>query len=146
MKLLIIICLVASIEFTEFNKGHYRIKLKEFDITLVPENCKDSILKIDQFNNRFFKIQLKDCKGALSLQCFNLTDSVLQQEGSYISSLELLSSYTHSVNATTGKTEVVVSKYYQPLKDGIWHYYDSSGIKIETYDKGILIVPFNAGN
>lgn len=139
VKLLIVILLITSMAFVGTQKGHYRIKLKEYDITLIPNNCKDSILKIDQLNNRFFKIFLKDCKGALKLECYRLADSLLQEEGSYISSLALLSSYTNSVNPTTGETKVAVSKYYQPLRNGVWRYYDYSGIRTETYKRGVVV-------
>ena len=140
VKLLIILSLIASFIISAVERGQHRIKVKEYDLTLIPESCKDSILEKDELNNRFFKIFLKDCKGAMRLECYNLADSTLKEKGEYISSLALLSSYTHSVNGTTGEARIVVSKYYQPLRDGVWRYYDSSEIRTETYKKGILIL------
>ncbi|MBW7943714.1 MAG: hypothetical protein H3C64_15360 [Candidatus Kuenenia stuttgartiensis] len=141
MKILTILLLVILSISGEVQNGKYRIKVEEYDLTLIPKSCRDSIFKKDEQNNLFFKIFLKDCKGAMKLECYNLSDSTLKEKGEYTSSLALLSSYISSVNGTTGETKILVSKYYQPLRDGIWEFYDSAGIKSKIYKRGILVVP-----
>lgn len=128
--------------FTKNEKGNFRIKLIEYDLTFVPDKCKGMITKVDKKKSRYYKLYLKDCKGTMLFESFDLQDSTLKERGSYIASLDLLKSYIYAINATTGKSEVKVSKYYQPLKDGTWYFYGDEGNKIkakEIYKRGVLI-------
>jgi hypothetical protein len=138
---LLVFCSVLFSSFQHQEQGHYRIKIEEYKLVIVPDSCKQNITETDEPNNRYFKLQLKSCKGAMHLECYNLKDSTLREKGTYISSLDLLKSYEKVYNLTKHKTEVIVSKYYQPLRDGNWYYYDSAGniIKKEVYNKGVLI-------
>ena len=74
------------------------------------------------------------------LECYNLRDSTLRERGNYIASLDLLRSYNNVYNLTKHTSKIVVGKYYQPLRDGTWNYYDTIGniIKSEIYIKGVL--------
>jgi hypothetical protein len=139
--LLVILGPVLFCSFQLPELGHYRIKVDEYKITIVPDSCKQTITEVDKKNNRYFKLYLKNCKGAMLLECYNLRDSTLKEKGTYMASLDLLKSYVNVYNLTKHTTQIVVAKYYQPLRDGSWNYYDSVGniIKNEVYKQGVLI-------
>jgi hypothetical protein len=64
----------------------------------------------------------------------------IRKKGQYIESLALLSEYDF-VRRFTGNLEIIVRKFYKPLRDGEWLYYDELGeiyLK-EKYIRGILI-------
>lgn len=134
--LFVSILLLSYIPF----KGNYRIKIKEYNIVIVPDSCKQIIIVVDKKAEAYFKLYLKNCMGAMTFERFSLKDSTLLEKGNYISSLALLSSYETSYSVTKETSKIVVSKYYQPLKHGVWNFYDHKGniIKKEKYDIGIL--------
>jgi hypothetical protein len=85
--------------YTSFKEpeGKYRIRLSEYDLVFVPDNCNAIVSRVDKKNNRYFKLYLRDCKGAMLLECFNLKNSTLKEKGNYMPSLDLLSSYVYAV-------------------------------------------------
>jgi hypothetical protein len=137
-----IICLIVLLCFGDYTlqKKRYRIKLVEYNFMFVPQKrCTDSIKEILP-DGRLLKIKLFDCKGKLSLECYN-SRLVLLEEGEYVNSLDLLKSYYYVVDAERRATGIGVSEFYQPLRDGVWRFYNDSG-KITwnvIYKNGVLI-------
>ena len=121
-----------------YGTGRYRIELPEYKLTIVPDSCNQVITKKDQQNHKYYIINLKSCQGKMSLECYNSQDSALLEKGNYIASLDLLKSYGNGLDIATGRTTIQVIKYYQPLKDGIWYYYNSNGVTKKIYKCGIL--------
>ena len=79
--------------------------------------------------------------GRLHFKIYSDNDSkTLKVSGHYVESLALLSNYV-LVRRLGGKLEIKVRKFYQPLRDDEWLYYNESGdiyLK-ERYHSGILI-------
>ena len=118
----------------------YRIKLAEYNYTFIPQGrCSDTLVGNIE-GSKFIKIFLFDCKGKMNVECFN-KDSILLEKGSYINSLDLLKSYYYASDASRSKTTVKIISYYQPLRDGIWYFYDEKGKLVlnKMYEKGIAI-------
>ena len=135
--------LVSLLVFQNQNYGleKYRIKLIEYNYTFIPQaKCRDTLYgNID--HNNFLKIYLNNCKGNCDVECYN-KDSVIVEKGSYINSLDLLKSYYYALDASqTSKTEIKVISYYQPLRNGVWYFYNDSGRLFlnKIYNNGILI-------
>ena len=72
------------------------------------------------------------------LECYDSRDSVLLEKGNYIASLDLLKSYSNGLDIATGRISIEVIKYYQPLKDGIWYYFNNESVIKKIYKRGIL--------
>jgi hypothetical protein len=82
---------------------------------------------------------LYDCKGAMRLKLMNRKGKV-KEEGEFINSLDTLKEYTTLLDSL-GIGKIIISQYFEPLKQGEWKYYDvKTGklIKKETYTSGIL--------
>jgi hypothetical protein len=63
----------------------------------------------------------------------------IMMKGHYIESIALLSDYVY-VRKLNGKLALQVRKFYQPIRNGFWYYFDESG-KVylkEKYIEGIL--------
>ncbi|HET9825989.1 MAG TPA: hypothetical protein VFP87_11675, partial [Chitinophagaceae bacterium] len=71
----------------------------------------------------------------------------LTVKGQYSESIALLSEYV-ATRKLNGKGEIKVRKFYQPLRDGLWYYYDESGKAYlkQKYLKGILIEEYSSKN
>jgi hypothetical protein len=116
-----------------------RIKLAEYNYTFIPQHkCRDTFFtKIE--GNRFLKIYLFSCKGQMNVECYN-EDSVIIEKGSYENSLDLLKNYYFANNATEHKTKIKVANYYQPLRNGIWYFYNEGKLVFKRiYDGGIVV-------
>ncbi len=122
--------------FSQKNIGFY---LQEYDIKIYPKklNCSDT-LTAELKNKIILKLYVKDCMGAMKVICFK--GEVKISEGEYCNSLDSLKKYVLNLKAHGGEKEISVSTYFQPLRDGLWIYYNNAGrIKYsEYYKKGIL--------
>jgi antitoxin component YwqK of YwqJK toxin-antitoxin module len=114
------------------------INLEDFGVIF--QNAPDTVIESFYGNGDFSKCYLKDCRGAMYY--FEYDDSVLVKEGNYINSPDTFKScrYVTDFSNPDGGVFAVVDPYFQPLKDGVWKYYDSTGavIKQETWNSGIL--------
>ncbi len=140
MKVSFIIILgLICLSFSFFEKEKYRIKIADYGYTFIPQQVNATIWgRLD--DTRLLKIYVKSYRGEMHIKCFS-KDSVLIEQGNYINSLELLVSYKYVIDGTTLKQRISVVKYYQPLRNGVWDFYNSSGIIFlkKKYDAGILI-------
>jgi hypothetical protein len=123
-------------------------------LSYAQEYCKIPI-QIDVINesHRFFqgrfnevvghyqiKGTLETCKGRMSIEVF-VEDSILFCKGGYLESLDTLKAYTQSFYLDEDKTVIEVFKYFEPLKEGDWYFYDGKGnfLRREEYKRGIKI-------
>src|SRR5687767_4666537 len=98
------------------------IYIREHKITITPKTCNEErIIKFP--DSSYIKINLVSCWGKLSLQNFD-KKGVLLAEGYYCESLDTLKEYVtvHSLDFSDEK--MIVYKYFEPLKDGIWTFYN----------------------
>lgn len=92
-------------------------------------------------DTKYFLCYLKDCRGAMDFEAYENGKKMI--EGRYINSIDTLK---HCVIVNDGHNPdqpmvVKVEEYFEPLKDGVWKYYNNQGklVKEETWSKGILI-------
>lgn len=142
---LMIVVGLFCISYSFPEKEKYRIKIIDYGYTFIPQKINSTIWgRLD--DKRLLKIKVKDYKGEMHLECFS-KDSVLIEQGNYINSLELLVSYKYIVDGTSLRQRIGVVKYYEPLRNGVWNFYDSSGIIVlkKKYKEGILIDSISSG-
>ncbi|MEO8772124.1 MAG: hypothetical protein ABI402_18640 [Ferruginibacter sp.] len=115
------------------------IYLQEYGYTFTPQQskCTDTIER-KLLDGRSLRIVLFDCMGKMYIECYKGKRKI--EEGGYIASLDLLKKYIFLMNGNTGKKDVRVREYFQPLRSGKWLFYDSHGHikKKELYKTGIL--------
>lgn len=139
----IILMLVLMILLTSFqiDKKIRRIILKEYEKNggiILPTKLKNENINCELFDGSFLTIQLQDYRGQMVIKHYS-KDAILLEEGGYINSLDLLRIYNTSVEMTTGKKEISVIEYYQPLREGMWHFYQKGRIKKTLlYKRGLV--------
>ncbi len=84
----------------------------------------------------YIKIYLHSCLGDMDFKVFE-NNSILV-EGTYIYSGDTLENYFNIIDPNTLEEKVKKEKYFSPLKNGIWKYYNSKGaiIREEKWEKG----------
>jgi antitoxin component YwqK of YwqJK toxin-antitoxin module len=142
-RCLFVFCLLIFVgwSYGQRNKHIYKIWIKEFGVYMVPDSCVGHYVKKNpNEKTKFYKIYLKDCKGAMDIECYSSKDSSLLEKGSYVNSLGVLCTYVNEIGSSL-KMHIGLQYYYQPLKNGHWFTYDSKGnvIKEELYENGILV-------
>lgn len=122
---------------SSYAQSAYPIYIKEYDLYLYPDKGCQISYEIKKNDSVLIKIDLKSCKGELNLKLYN--HSILIEEGNYVSSLALLSKYKIGRVSSRKKMhdEMIVEKFYQPLRHGIWRFYKGIITK-EIYKVGIL--------
>ena len=131
--------MTIAFSFKKIDKKH-RIHLVEYDCVFTPQkNCIEDF-EVVIGSSKKLSIQLLDCKGRMSVRCYN-SNNVKIEEGNYINSLDLLKKYSNVVDISTKKTRIKIYSYYQPLRTGEWLFYDNNGVLItkKVYEKGILV-------
>lgn len=117
----------------------YPIYIKEYDLYLYPDKGCKRMYEIKKGDTLVFNINLNNCKGELHLKLFNNKNHLIE-EGNYVTSLALLSAY--KIGRVSGRNkmydEIMVQKYYQPLRHGKWSFYQRIKNQ-EIYNKGILL-------
>lgn len=100
----------------------------------------DTVKKVIS-EEEYYMCYMQDCRGAMKFEAYSRGVRVI--EGNYVNSLDTLK---HCVIVDDGhspdQSQVVkVETYFQPLKDGVWKYYNEQGklIKEEAWSKGILL-------
>jgi hypothetical protein len=122
------------------NQKKISIYIEEYNYFFTPQkiNCLDTLVdKLD--DGRTLRIFIYDCKGKMHLECFKGHQKI--EEGDYINSLDLLKKYSRAVNAISGRREIIVREYYQPLRSGEWFFYNKNNGKLvdkKRYVQGIL--------
>ena len=74
----------------------------------------------------YIKIFLYDCKGNMVINFFH-SDSILYCSGNYKNSLDTLSHYVYDIDPLTGCAIPSVYKYFKPIKDDLWFYFNKKG-------------------
>lgn len=114
------------------------IYLKEYKTYITPTKCKDSIVQYIK-DSSFVKINLLNCEGKMNIKEFDRNGTLLVI-GQYRTSLDTLKEYVDVFNIFGDITAIKVNKYFQPLRDGIWTFYENGIIKRkERYRQGLLI-------
>lgn len=83
------------------------------------------------------KIYLYDCKGKMYLKLYK--NNVLISEGNYANSLDTLKEYVYDIDPFTGSCYLLVSSYFEPLKQGYWKFYDKNGRYLKKVYHKILL-------
>jgi antitoxin component YwqK of YwqJK toxin-antitoxin module len=138
----IIVCLCVVLLMSGFsNGGIRRIIIKEYPgATILPTQKGNEVIYQDLYDGRFIKVNLCDYRGKMHLQCYS-KDSVLLEEGNYINSLALLRKQVAAVVSQRSENRVFIVEYYEPLRNGKWLFYDSTGRLVDSsfYKSGIKI-------
>ena len=115
----------------------YPIYIKEYDVYLYPDKgCyKNYTLKVN--DSTILKINLSSCKGSMMVERYD--KELLVEKGKYINSLALLKSYSYGQVSGRKKSfsEIIVSEYYQPLRDSVWLFYNHGGVTRKIYNRGV---------
>ena len=83
---------------------------------------------------------LEDSRGAMSVKTYT-TNHVLIREGRYVNSIDTFKSCVVVEDPyNPGTRQVIVERYFHPLKNGLWRYYNVKGkvIREERWSQGIL--------
>jgi hypothetical protein len=118
-----------------------RIIIKEYPGgTVLPTKSRNEILFAELFDGRYIKTKIYDYRGKMYLWCYS-KDSVLLEKGGYINSLALLRTQAVGWGLAGTKNQVIVIEYYEPLRNGKWFFYDSTGQLNDScfYSKGIKL-------
>lgn len=111
----------------------------EHPFTVITVDTLEDISKIHIGEGTLLSVYFSDLKGACK---FEIRDplNVLLIRGEYENALMPFRHYTLVVNVDTGEESMEVKEHYEPLKSGVWEYYDEKGILLETeyYNRGIL--------
>jgi hypothetical protein len=114
------------------------IYLSDYKINITPKKCNDK-RSIYLTDSSLLKIDLLNCKGKMNIQQFGKT-GILLLSGQYCASLDTLKQYVQVLNLSLELVKIKVRKFFEPLKDGTWIYYQNGQIdRKEKYNKGILI-------
>ena len=128
---------ILTVKFS-YSQAVYPIYIKEYDLYVYPDKGCKVLYEFQRNDSILIKIELKSCKGELNLKLFN--NGILIEEGNYVNSLALLSNYKIGRISSRKKMhdEIIVEKFYQPLRHGIWRFYREI-TKQEIYEFGILL-------
>lgn len=103
-------------------------------------SCPDTIKHV-MSDTQYYLCYMRDCRGEMKFEAYSNDHVIIQ--GEYVNSLDTLK---HCVVVDDGHDPdqpmvVKVEQYFEPLKDGVWKYYDDQGnlVKKEIWERGILI-------
>jgi len=137
-KIFIILLIIQSIAYGQKKFcSNRKILLSDYKVSFTPRQLNfSSIINLDK--GFFIVIKLKNYRGEMEVEYFN-PDSLLLVRGQYCSSLGLLKKYSNITNISPPyNEEVIIEKYFLPLKHGLWTYFDKGEIlNIERWNKGI---------
>lgn len=95
---------------------------------------------ISDDREKFIVKQICDCDGKMRLWEYTISDSTLLFEGSYVNGRDSTITF-YWANFEEPFNDIPDTMTYSiPLRDGVWKYYDKSGVlvKTENYQKGVL--------
>lgn len=125
--------LIANIGYAQTD-----IFLSDFKEYITPVKCKDSITHFLK-DSSFLKLEIYNCMGEMKIKQFNRTGEILIT-GQYIASLDTLKEYLAVYNLGDVIGRIEVHNFFQPLKDGVWVYYQNGKeMRKEKYKQGMLI-------
>jgi len=139
MNIISVICLCLFIDsaFAQSKKCNLPILIDEYGIykNFTKLNVK---IKEDITEDSYMEVVLYDCMGAMQLKGYK--NNLVVVEGNYINSLDTLKACLKVLDPIELKESIIIQKYFQPLKNGTWKYYDLQGklIKQEEWQNGIL--------
>lgn len=138
MKKIIVLTLLFIVALTYTASSQIDIYLKEYKTFITPAKCKDSLIHYNN-DSSYVKINLFNCKGAMSIKEFD-RHGTLVAVGQYQASLDTLKEYVDRFNLSGELMEVTVLRYFQPLRDGVWIFYENGlPARQERYKRGVLI-------
>lgn len=88
-----------------------------------------------------FKIELQSCAGQATITAYDSLENIVLQ-GQYINGLDIMRSYevAEEVKDRRINTVVYVDEYYQPLKDGLWKYFeDGKLVDLSLWKDGTIV-------
>lgn len=133
-----LIMLLFSFTLSNCSYGQIDIFLSDYKAYITPLRCNDLITHYLK-DSSFLKLQLANCKGKMSIKQYDSNGNLVLM-GQYVASLDTLKEYVDVFNLVGEITAIKVYKYFQPLRDGIWVFYEMNEIKRkEKYKRGILI-------
>ncbi|MBI2967243.1 MAG: hypothetical protein HYY40_05455 [Bacteroidetes bacterium] len=77
-------------------------------------------------NNYFAKVNLYDFRGKMQIAIFR-PDSTLEVSGFFDNALDTFRAYSYIDNPDRDEMKISVEKYFEPLKDSIWYYFNEKG-------------------
>jgi hypothetical protein len=103
-------------------------------------NRPDTFMLSDK---RYLVISFKSYRGASDFSVFGKKTKP-ELTGHYLDALDTFKSYITAVNPFTLESRLDIIKYFQPIKNGEWIYYNKKGkiIKKTEYTKGVEKVGF----
>ncbi len=114
------------------------IYLRDYKTYITPMKCRDSLIQYIK-DSSFVKINLFNCKGKMSIKEFD-NNGALLVTGQYEASLDTLKEYVDVFNLCGEIIAIKVYKYFQPLRTGVWIFYENQIVKRrEKYKRGILL-------
>ncbi|MBL4898742.1 MAG: hypothetical protein JKX76_03725 [Colwellia sp.] len=122
-------------------KCSIKIKIEEWPVPL-----RNIQLSQDTISNKFKQewgiliIKLIDCRGAMIIEKYEEKGNIISR-GSYKNGLDTLKRQVLVDVYDTAELKIIVEKYFEPLKDGIWEYFKESGEldKKVSYSNGIRV-------
>jgi hypothetical protein len=117
------------------------IYLREFDVSFSPENCVGKQRVELNDDTGYVSVDLYDCKGRMKFSQFNKA-GILQVEGFYVNSIDTLKKYSMARSAVNGSKRLFIYKYFEPLADSTWTYYENGKPSTKkVFHGGILVDP-----
>jgi hypothetical protein len=138
MKRILLLIFVFIFGLAVDGTGQTDIYLQDYKIYIAPKKCKDSIMQY-LVDSSSVKINLLNCKGKMNIKEFDRS-GVLLVTGQYEGSLDTLKEYVDVFDIFGELKAIEVHKYFQPIKNGVWTYYENGAVKKkEKYNLGVLI-------
>lgn len=135
-KELLLMLLLAMLSLTTYSQTD--IYLEDFKQKISPLKCNDVITKYLN-DSSHLKIKLYDCRGKMDLEKFDKMGNLVLK-GNFENSLDTLKHYIVQFSAIDLSEKIIVHKYFEPLKEGVWIYYkDGKEMRREKYKAGILV-------
>jgi hypothetical protein len=117
---------------------HNVIYFSEFEIYLTPQRCTDT-LKYFFNDSSYILIKLYDCDGVSSFVVYNNKRDI-KVSGFYAKSLDTLKTYVPVYDFNGDVLRIEVLKYFEPLKEGNWYYYENRKlVRREKYKLGVKL-------
>lgn len=139
MKYLVINCWFIFLQSFAIQTVTYPIFIQDYNVYLYPnKGCTGSyLMKIE--DSTTINIKLLSCKGEMDVKIYR--NGLLQEKGKYINSLGLLKTYKTRTGYNPQKngftSEIFISEYYQPLRNGTWTFYKNDSVQKVVYSKGL---------
>ena len=119
----------------------YPVYIKEYNVYLYPDNGCSKRYTLKANDSTTLKVNLSSCKGSMMVEVY--FKDMLIEKGKYINSLDLLRKYDNRVSYNRKKnkhiSEIIVSEYYQPLRDSVWLFYNHDSVSRKVYNRGIEV-------